>query len=59
NGEVFEIGKGDVLLPLSKIPHTIVFDERANFPFTQYCINYASKPLNQIPSSDRVVLENQ
>ncbi|MGV8141262.1 MAG: hypothetical protein ACP5NW_02345, partial [Candidatus Woesearchaeota archaeon] len=46
NGEVFEIGKGDVLLPLSKIPHTIVFDERANFPFTQYCINYASKPLN-------------
>jgi len=58
-GEVFEIGKGDVLLPLPKVPHTIVFDERAQFPFTQYCINYAAKPLNQVPLDDRVVLEKQ
>ncbi len=56
-GEVFEIGKGDVILPLPKVFHKILFDDRAQFPFTQYCINYSSKPLNEVPTSDRVVLE--
>lgn len=58
-GEIFEIGKGDVLIPLPKTPHKILFDKRASLPFTFYCINYAIKPLNQVSLVDRVVLEKQ
>ena len=56
-GEMFNIGKGDVVLPLPYVPHRIVFDDRAQFPFTQYCINYAAEGLENIPADDRVILE--
>lgn len=56
-GEVVNIGKGDVVLPLPFVPHRILFDERAKFPFTQYCINYSARGLDKTPSDDRVLLE--
>lgn len=56
-GHLYNIEKGEVLLPMPFVPHRIVFDERAQFPFTQYCINYAAKGLQHIPADDRVILE--
>jgi hypothetical protein len=58
-GEMIEMGKGDVMIPLPRTAHRILFDERTNFPFTQYCINYAAKHLNEVPKSDRVILERK
>jgi|GEM_PF-5889778 len=55
-GEILPIGEGDVVIPRMGVRHRIVFDG-ARFPFYQYCINYADKTLDQIPESDRVVLE--
>lgn len=56
-GEIFEIGKGDVLLPLPNVARTILFDD-AQFPYEHYNMNYAARPLNEVPASDRVILEN-
>lgn len=56
-GDVINIGKGDVVLPLPFVPHRILFDERAKFPFTQYCINYSARGLDKTPRDDRVILE--
>jgi hypothetical protein len=58
-GEIVEISKGDVVLPLPGVEHKILFNEKTKFPFTQYCMNYASKPLNEVPPADRVVLERK
>ena len=55
-GEIIPVCAGDIVLPLQNVPHRIQFDG-ARFPFTMYCVNYADKTLDQVPGSDRVVLE--
>ena len=56
-GEILELGKGDVLLPMPMVAHRALFDDQTRFPFTYYCVNYAEKPLNGVPANDRIVLE--
>ncbi|MFH0949482.1 MAG: hypothetical protein V1802_03265 [Candidatus Aenigmatarchaeota archaeon] len=56
-GEILQIRKGDVLIPLPKIPHKLLIDDMTPFSFKLYIINYASKNLNEVPENDRVVLE--
>ena len=55
-GELLELKKGDVLLPMPGVNHKFVFEEM-QFPFTQFTINYASRLLNEVPAADRVALE--
>ncbi|MBI2583753.1 MAG: hypothetical protein HYW25_03740 [Candidatus Aenigmarchaeota archaeon] len=51
---------GDAFRPYRRfqnLAHRLVFDGDASFPFSMYTINYASKGLDEVPASDRAVLE--
>jgi len=42
-GEIFEVKKGDVVIPMPEVPHRIL-NEKSTFPYAQFTVNYAAKP---------------
>lgn len=55
-GEILELRKGDVVIPMPEIKHKLVFD---TVPFTIFCVNYTDGTLTKdIDDTDKVPVEN-
>ncbi|MBI4896649.1 MAG: hypothetical protein HY832_03835 [Candidatus Aenigmarchaeota archaeon] len=55
-GEVVPIKSGDVVIPLPRVRHRILF-EQMSYPISMDCINYSAHGLQNYSNNDRVVLE--